>query len=104
MKIIWIAVLLLLLVKIQRSHQRRHLRCLSQSRKNYLEVGGFAALGVLELDEGVLEAVARLAIADDLAAEENVEIKKMAVARIANPLYELREAIELQRLAEFTLT
>ena len=74
------------------------------SRKNYLEVGGFAALGVLELDEGVLEAVARLAIADDLAAEEKVELKKMAVARIANTLYELREAIELQRLAEFTLT
>ena len=96
--------MLLLLVKIQRSHQRRHLRCLRGSSKNYLEVGGFAALGVLELDEGVLEAVARLAIADDLAAEEKVELKKMAVARIANTLYDLREAIELQRLAEFTLT
>ena len=51
------------------------MRCLRGSRKNYLEVGGFAALGVLELDEGVLEAVARLAIADDLAAEENVELR-----------------------------
>ena len=34
----------------------------------HLEVGVLARLGVVELDEGVLQRVARVAVADDLAA------------------------------------